>query len=137
MGSGIESSLPSFLFTPLFEENCPQLMAMGMSYDEYWNGDPKIATYYIKAHEIQVENNNFMAWLNGVYTAKALDSVVGNMFSKKNSQKHEYFKEPIPITEHMKEQQEEARKKAEFEQMKARLVKWACSTNEIMARKEK
>ena len=69
-------------------------------------------------------------WLNGIYTAEALASTVGNMFSKGN--KHKYPSEPKPITmDEIKERQERERR-AKMEKIKAAFTAKALSVNANM-----
>ena len=50
-------------YTEIFEEACPQYMAMGMSYTEFWDGPPFLVVVYRKAFRIKREIENEQAWL--------------------------------------------------------------------------
>ena len=69
---GVTKSNSPFLFTDLFETYCPILMSMGMSYDEFWNGDVEIAKYYIEANKIKKRTDNEKLWLQGMYIYDAI-----------------------------------------------------------------
>ena len=102
-------------------------MAMGMTYDLFWLGDPKLAKAYRKADELKRKQENTMLWLQGIYTAEALSATVGNMFTK--GQKHQYPNEPFPITKAEQEERKEREQKARMENIKARFMAKALSMN--------
>ena len=66
-------------------------------------------------------------WLNGIYTAEALASTVGNMFAK--GEKHKYPSEPKPITLAEVEERRAREQKLREEQIKARFTARALSMN--------
>ena len=68
---------------------------MGMSYEQFWYGDPCMAKAYRDADKLRRKRKNEELWLSGVYMAEAISATVGNMFSKS---KYEYPSEPKPIT---------------------------------------
>lgn len=86
-------------------------MAMGMSYEQYWYGEPQMAKAYREANDIRERKENQLAWLNGLYTYHALNTVIGNALKKKGEKAETYRKRPIPMTE-------EERKAEEKEQLK-------------------
>ncbi len=71
---------------------CPLYMAMGMTYEQFWEGEATMASAFRKADEIRRKRRNEELWLEGIYTAEALSATVGNMFSK--GEKHQYPSEP-------------------------------------------
>lgn len=56
----------------LFWEAYPAYLSMGMSHDEYWNGDAKSCEAYRKAREQQFLIQDGFAWRNGLYVYHAL-----------------------------------------------------------------
>lgn len=48
---------------------------MGMTPEQYWEQDSTLAIAYRKAYKLQQEQENRIAWLNGLYIWKALQSV--------------------------------------------------------------
>ena len=69
-------------------------MAMGMSYELYWYGEPEAASMYRKAHRLKQDMANEMAWIQGAYIYDALCAVspIIRAFSK--------AKKPEPYHEH-------------------------------------
>ena len=90
---------------------------VGMEYEEYWNGDPALARYYREAYNRKLESQNYMLWLNGVYTRDALIDALTSCFSKHKPSKAKYPKEPYPITASQKERQEKAKRDEQIQKL--------------------
>ncbi len=105
-------------------------MAMGMTYEQFWDGDVWLVNAYRQADAIRRRRKNEELWLEGVYMAEALSATVGNMFSKGN--KHQYPSEPIPITREEQEARREREEKAKMERMKAAFTAKALKLNAAM-----
>ena len=104
-----------------------------MTYDQFWVDDPALCRAYRRAEEIRKRRMNEELWLNGIYTAEALASTVGNMFSKSN--KHKYPSEPKPITMSEIEERKERERKAKMEKIKAAFTAKALAVNAQMEAK--
>lgn len=100
---------------------------MGMTYEQFWFDDPKIAMYYRKADERRLQHENMLLWLQGIYVAEALQATVGNMFTK--GQKFQYPSEPKPITQADIEARKEREEKAKIERIKAAFTARALAMN--------
>lgn len=83
----------------IFEELAPYYLSIGMSADEYWNGYPRLAREYRKAHKKQLEEWNYKAWIQGRYIADAISATIGNAFIPKGRKPMQYPKEPYALTE--------------------------------------
>ena len=124
MGSellGEESPTQKKTNTEVFEESFPFYLAIGMSYAEYWEGDPKLAQYYRKAYRIKQEEINNNAWLQGVYIYDAVSTALHNAlrgFGKSKPQAKDYAKKPYELYKKVKTEAEKARE-VEIEQEKA------------------
>lgn len=109
-------------YTETFEQLCPYYMSIGMTYDEFWYKDVKLAEYYRKAEELRVQRKNQEAWLQGMYIYEALcdASPLFRFTMKKGTIKPEpYAKEPYPITEKEVEQRKERDAKLKEERLRA------------------
>ena len=102
--------------TKIFEEHFPYYLAIGMSYEQFWYGRPELVISYRRADDIRRRRMNEELWLMGMYTADALASTVGNMFSK---QKFNYPSEPRPITVDEVQERRERERRAKEEKIKA------------------
>lgn len=100
-------------------------MSIGMSYDEFWNGDVCAVKAYREAYELNRRHQNELLWLQGLYVRDALISTVGNMFAGRGSAKQKYPEKPYPITEDQVAEQREREQKAKEERMKAQFAAFA------------
>ena len=114
-------------YTEIFERVFPYYLAIGMSYELFWLEDPKLAIAYRRAEELRKKRLNETLWLAGIYTAEALASTVGNMFSK--GAKHQYPSEPKPITMSEIEERKEREAKERMERIKATFTARALGLN--------
>lgn len=96
-----------------------------MTYNDFWHGDVDMVRAYRKADEMRRRKENEALWVQGLYVRDALISTVGNMFSGKSSQKHEYPKEPYAITEQDIHEREEREAKLKEERIKANFAAFA------------
>ena len=90
------------------DELCPYYMSIGMTYDEYWNGDNQLPKYFRKKHNLEREEKNFFLWLQGAYVYEAIldASPALRAFSKK-TKPVPYRSEPIDLKLDDKKRKEE------------------------------
>lgn len=103
-------------------------MSIGMSYDDFWNGDVSMVRAYRKAQELRDKRNNQEAWLQGMYFYEALcdASPLFRFSMKKGVVKPEpYAKEPYPITADEVREREEREAWQREERMKAAFAAFA------------
>ena len=109
-------------FSDVFEQLCPYYMSIGMSYDEFWNGDVSMVKAYRKANELRDRRRNQDLWLQGRYFYDALcaASPLYRFTMKKGLIKPEpYTQEPYPVTYAELREKEEREAKAREERLKA------------------
>lgn len=79
----------------------PYALSIGVDLGAFWHLTPHtlglIAEGYNIALKRQIESQNTMAHLQGIYFVEALMSTVGNMFTSKSSKKHEYPDKPYDL----------------------------------------
>ena len=97
-------------------------MAIGMTYEEFWYGDPWKIKIFKKAHELKNEIVNQQMWLQGLYIYDAVSAVVSSALGKKQK----YTERPIELRP--KTDAKEAREKAvkAFEAMR---IAWSQKGN--------
>ena len=71
MGESELSASPPKSFTEFFELACPIYMAMGMTYEQFWDGDPDLVRAYRSADQIRRRRRNEEMWLEGIYMVEA------------------------------------------------------------------
>lgn len=113
---GGESRLPSLRYGQKFEELCGYYMSIGMTYEDYWDGDNCKTKYYRKMDELRKERRNYDLWLQGAYFYEALldASPAFNPMSAKKKP-FPYRETPIPITKHESEKVEERTKEKQMQ----------------------
>lgn len=68
-------------------------MAMGMTYEQYWYGDPWMVVTYKRAHQLKVEMLNQQMWLQGLYIHNAVQAVVSTAMGKRAK----YIEKPLDL----------------------------------------
>lgn len=98
-------------YAEMFTKLCPEYMALGMSYDDYWHKPTYVHKAYRKAHEIRMRNEEWARWRQGAYIYDALLRVapVLRAFGKGNVEPGKYPDEPWPLTEEEAKEQEQRR----------------------------
>ena len=113
-GSGQDSPPPSFTYTEKFYELFPYYLSIGMTYEQYWDGDCTLVKYYRQAEELRNEKRNQELWLQGMYIYEALCDVspVLHAFAKKGTKPNPYSSKPYAISEkQIREEREERERK--------------------------
>lgn len=119
---GKETPKEKVKYGEVFKQYFPIYLSYGMSASEFWDDDPELAAAYRKSYEISLNCKNLEMWMQGIYTMKALESTVGNMFKKKGDKPIEYPKEPLPITEKDVKALKEKQARQRFEEIKRRMI---------------
>ena len=119
-------------YTAKFYEVFPYYLSIGMSPEQYWDGDSTLVRYYRKADEIKRTRRNQELWLQGMYIYEALCDVspVLNAFAKKGTKPNPYTDHPYPIStkdidaeKKLREQRERDKAKRYMEAQMAKLNK--------------
>ena len=127
-----KSKVESTPLTKLFEHECPYYMSYGMSYDEFWYGEPYLVKFYREAYKLKMRYDDVFMWKQGMYIYEALCDVspILHAFSKKGAKPLQY--RTRPISEELNENKTEKEKEIEVknEQLKARIFfeNWARAT---------
>lgn len=102
---------PFLTYTEQFYEVFPYYLSIGMTYEQFWDGDPHLAKYYRQADELKTERKNQELWLQGLYMYEALCDVapILQAMAKKGTKAHPYPDKPYAITE--KQQKREIEEK--------------------------
>ena len=129
-GGGGISRLPSLCYSKKFEELCGYYMSLGMTYEQYWDGDCCMTKYFRRMDELKRSRNNEESWLLGCYIYDALLSVypVFNALSKKK-EPYPYRSSPFPITEREQIQADLDKKKREMYKSIEEMQEWAAAIN--------
>ena len=114
-GGGQNSSSPLlFTYTEKFYEFFPYYLSIGMTPEQYWEGDCTLVKYYRKAEEMRVDRRNQEMWLQGMYIYEAICDVspILHAFAKKGAKPHPYPSKPYAISEKQIRQEREEKERA-------------------------
>ena len=111
---------PQKTYTEQFEEVFPYYLSLGMTYEEFWEGDISLPKFYREAEKLRVkracEDDNFQCWLQGLYVYEAVSCAIGNALRKENTPQIKYLDKPLEI---FKDEKQKSRKDIEEEREKA------------------
>ena len=121
----LEDSTP-VSYTESFYEQFPFYLSIGMTYEQYWNGDCLLPKYYRKAHKLKNEQLNQELWLQGMYIYDALCRVAPALHAFSKSPKPMPYPER-PYSLNVKEinKEKEEKEKNNRERAKAMFHAWA------------
>ena len=122
---------PLITYTQRFYEAFPYYIAIGMTPEQYWDGDPELVKYYRKAEEIRNEKRNQELWLQGMYIYEALcdASPIFHAFAKKGTKPRPYSTSPYALTVKEQKKEKEAKEKAVSSKGKRYMEALMASTN--------
>ena len=123
-GGGENIAAPSITCTERFEKIFPHYLAMGMTYDEFWNQDCLLVKYYREADKIKTERRNAELWLQGRYYYEALLAVspILHAFAKKGTRPHPYLEAPFPLTQEAVDRKQESEEEMKYNAMRAKMI---------------
>ena len=130
-GSEHNSSLPVFTYTERFYEMFPYYLSIGMTFEQYWEGDCTLVRYYRQAEELRNEKRNQELWLQGMYIYEAICDVapILHAFAKKGSKPHPYSTKPYAISNKQIKQEREEKERKLVEKGKKFMEAMMLSTN--------
>lgn len=128
---------PFSTYTEQFYEVFPYYLAIGMTYEQFWDGDPILVKYYRQAEEIRNEKKNQELWLQGLYVYDAFckASPILHAFAKKGVKPIPYPEKPYSITEKQLRRDEEEKEKRLAEKGKMVMSAWMHNANKRFAEK--
>ena len=111
-------------YAEMFMKICPSYMAMGMTYEQFWNCNTKVHKAFREAWELKQRHRNTEMWRQGMYIYDAMLRVAPVMrasMSKAKVEPGEYPKEPYPMTEKEARERDEAQRIARLKRFMERL----------------
>lgn len=96
-GGGKLRPCPLFAYTKAFNKVFPYYLAIGMTYEQFWEQDVELVKHYREAAKIKRDQDNLNAWIQGMYFYEALcdASPLFNANAKKGTKAKPYPKEPF------------------------------------------
>ena len=129
---------PPVKYSEVFREHFPYYLAVGMTTDEYWNGDCTLTRYYRKAWEIKRKESNNDLWLQGLYIYEAL-LCASPMFRDlvKKAKPLPYPEEPYALTKKEQEERQKSKDELNMETGLAKVKAWANRVNNKKSKETK
>jgi len=104
----------------LFDDQCAYYISIGMTYEQYWDGDAQMPRFYRKAEELRRRRENFNAWLQGAYFYEVIRDLAPSINALSKAKPKPYRDTVIPMTASEIREHEERKKKEQYEQSLAR-----------------
>lgn len=133
---GEQNSPPKY--SDIFRKEFPYYLSIGMTPEEYWDGDCELVKYYRKADELRRRERNTELWLQGMYIYEALLDVspVLRAFVK-NPKPQNYSSEPYPLTIAERKAREERDEKKRAEETRNALMEQMLAFNKARSEEQK
>lgn len=128
--------------TEIFEHDEPFYLSIGMTYEQYWYGDPWLVVSYHRAERMRLRRRNEMLWLQGMYFYEAIcdASPLLHPNAKRGTKAIPYREKPYPLTDEQTAEEREEREEREGknDRLRAELFfkNWAESTAKRFEKKE-
>ena len=121
-GGGDHLKAPT-TYREIFENALPNYLFMGMTPEQFWNGDCSLTVAYRKAYEMKQEADNTRLWLQGAYIYDAISRLIPIMqpFAKKGTKAIPYLEKPYPLKEGNTEDKPEDKN---IKQGKVKALEW-------------
>lgn len=100
---------------------------MGMSYANYWDGDPWMVKAYREAYKIKQDEQNTMLWLQGLYNYIGVATALNNGF---NTKKEKYPEKPFDLHPQKKEETPEEIRERYYHRFKHMEEMWKAQHGE-------
>lgn len=136
-GVGGTNAAPPKSLMAVFERACPHYLAMGMTYEQYWDGEVSAHRAYRKAKELRISEQNRMAWLQGIYVYEAIADLAPYLKAFSKSKPKPYSSEPYDLFEHERQARREREERERYERIKAKVAAFARAQRERQESKKK
>ena len=105
--AGEEESSP-LTYKEIFRKAFPYYLSIGMTPEQFWDGDCELVKFYRQAHELKKEQINQELWMQGLYIYEAIANLSPMLKPfVKNPKPRPYPEKPYPLTKGGIEQQKE------------------------------
>lgn len=98
---------------------------MGMTYDQYWDGDISAHKCFRESQKIRLSEQNHIAWLQGLYVYEAIADLSPLLKAFAKGKAKPYPKEPYDLFEAERKAREEREERERYERIKAKVAAFA------------
>ena len=129
-GVGGKIAAPPQSLMSVFEDACPHYMAMGMTYEQFWDGDTSAHKAYRKAKKLMTIEVNTNAWIQGLYVYEALLDVGQYTKAFSKAKPRPYRSEPIELYESQRKEREEREQREKYLKIRQKVADFAKAFNQ-------
>ena len=119
----------------VFEDALPYYLKMGMTFEQYWDGDVSAHRAYRKAEKLRIRDVNQAAWLQALYVYEAIADLAPVLRAFSKGRAKPFRGEPYDLDEKERKKREEREERKRYERMKEKVAAFAKAYNQ--KRKEK
>lgn len=134
-GAGGKNAAPPLSLSDVFADACPDYLRMGMTYEQFWDGDVSAHKAFRRAEKLRLSEANRMAWLHGMYIYEALCDVTPYLKAFSKARPRPYRKEPYDLFEDERRRREEREAKERYERVQRNVMAFAKAFNEKQQQK--
>lgn len=87
-------------------------ISFGMTWEQYWYGDPWMVRDYQQAYLLKRRVDNEIAWIHGAYVHNAISAALATSFGKK---RESYIKKPVDFFPKTNREIEEEKRQKKLE----------------------
>ena len=117
-------------FASIFEKVLPFYISIGMSPEQFWDGDVSAHKAYRAAEKLRMNDANQIAWLHGMYFYEALMDAAPAIKAFCKQRAHPYRNEPYDIDAAEKKKREEREAKKRYMNIKDKVAVFAKAFND-------
>ena len=114
----------------IFTEALPYYLKIGMTYEQYWDGDVSAHKAYREAERLRISTANQLAWLQGMYFYEALLDAAPAIKAFCKTRAHPYRKEPYDIDADERKRREEREARKRYNRIKEKVAAFAKAFND-------
>ena len=113
----------------VFTTHFPYYLSIGMTAEQYWDGDNLLPRAYRKAEELRRDRQNSYLWLQGKYVYDAIYAMAPALQAMGGGKPESYVNEPYPLTEAAVRERDEREQQRKMEERKAQMLAWMQRVN--------
>lgn len=128
MGAEVQPLAP-LAYTEMIYNHLPYYLAIGMTAEQYLDGDCRLVKYYREADKLRQQRQNEMLWLQGMYVYDAILDASPVLAAFGGSEPRPYPDRPYAITKEEAAAREEERIKALIYEKRRKMIDRAAAIN--------
>ena len=121
----------------VFKNACPYYLSIGMTYEQFWDGDVCAHKAFREAEKLRWQKKNQELWLQGAYIYEALLDVTPYLKAFSKSRPKKYIKEPFDLFKEQEDAREEREARERYERIKEKVAAFAKAQKERRAKESK